>query len=234
MGVCSSIYIEFRKKDDKQWHLLSGVVPLEYVDQTNYSENASPDDNHIVEIGGVKMYQMFNLVRQGVVRDLLAGLDRPFSDRGFPDDLSSELKEMFDKVQHKIDARNEEHMYSSGDWRWRKSWCTLDEFESYVEESFEKCKARILAEHTKQLSNGISAKLDTILDIVSGRHDMQKYKTGEEREDDSYNMLEYYMEEELEEILCLKEFAAGIELIHEFLTGDRWSETSIRLVFYAC
>jgi hypothetical protein len=46
-------------------------------------------------------------------------------------------------------------------------------------------------------------------------------------------MLEYYLGEELNEIIWLKEFAAGIALIHEFLTDEWFSEDSIRLVFYA-
>lgn len=233
MGVCSSIYIEFRKKDDKQWHLLSGIVPQEYVDQTYYGENASPDNNHIVEIGGIKMYRSFNIVCQGFIRDLLAGHDAPFNDRGFPDDLSPELQEMFDKVQKKIDSKENVGPFGV-DWRWSKSWCTLAEFNSYVEQQFEKCKSKILAEHSKQLSHGISAKLDAILDAVSGKHGIQKQEMREEREDDSNNMLEYYMEEELEEILSLKEFAAGIKLIYEFLVDDWIPDESVRLVFYAC
>ena len=47
-------------------------------------------------------------------------------------------------------------------------------------------------------------------------------------------MLDYYMNEELNEIIWLKEFAAGISLIHEFLTDEWLSESSLRLVFYAC
>ncbi len=55
MGTCSSIFIEFKKK--KQWHLLEANVPLTFVDHS-YSE-PSPDDNHVIEIGGVKMNRMF-------------------------------------------------------------------------------------------------------------------------------------------------------------------------------
>ena len=34
MGTCSSIYIEFKKRSDKQWHLLEAVVPLDYRDRS--------------------------------------------------------------------------------------------------------------------------------------------------------------------------------------------------------
>lgn len=37
-----------------------------------------------------------------------------------------------------------------------------------------------------------------------------------------------------DEIFWLKVFAAGIGLIHEFLTDDWFSEESVRLVFYSC
>ena len=69
MSTCSSIYIEFKKRSDKLWHLLEAVVPLDYWDRSFNEEE--PDGNHIVEVGGVKMARMFNIVRQGDVRDLL-------------------------------------------------------------------------------------------------------------------------------------------------------------------
>ena len=68
MSTCSSIYIEFKKKGDQQWHLLEGIVPLDYRDRSFNEEE--PDSNHINEIGGVKMNRMFNIVRQGCVRDM--------------------------------------------------------------------------------------------------------------------------------------------------------------------
>ena len=86
MGTCSSIYIEFKKRSDKQWHLLEAVVPLDY-----------------------------------------------------------------------------------RDWCWGKSWCTLTELQAYLDERLEKCKASIVCEHSKQLSYGISDKLDAILAAVSGK-----------------------------------------------------------------
>ena len=228
MGTYSSIFIEFKKKDDPQWHLLEGIVPLHYRDRSYCSDEVSPDDNHVVEIGGAKMYRMFNIVRQGYVRDLFAGHDAPFSDRGFPDDLSTELKEIFDKVQKKIDSKER-------DWRWGKSWCTLSELNSYIDERLEKCKASILAEHSKQLSFGISEKLDTILAVISGKPAQSKKK---KKDEDDYidqgEMLDYYLNDELDETIWLKEFTAGIALIYEFLTGYYLFESSlVRLVFYA-
>ena len=83
------------------------------------------------------MNRMFTLVRQGCVRDLLAGHDAPFNDRCFPKDLSPELKEMFDKVQKRIDAKKEIGLFG-GDWRWGKSWCYLTELQSYLDERLEK------------------------------------------------------------------------------------------------
>lgn len=149
MGTCSSVYIEFKKRSDKQWYLLEAVVPLDY-----------------------------------------------------------------------------------RDWRWGKSWCTLTELQAYLDERLEKCKVSILREHAKQLSYGISDKLDAILTAVSGKA-MKPVK--EEDDDlDRGEMLEYYLGEEFDEILWLKGFAAGIALIHEFLTDEWFSEESVRLVFYSC
>lgn len=232
MGTYSSIFIEFKKKD--QWHLLEGIVPLDYKEWRYFGEGPSPDDNHPIEIGGVKMGCMFTLVRQGCVRDLLVGHDAPFNDRGFPNDLSPELKEMFDKVQERIDSKKDVGVFG-GDWRWGKSWCYLTELQSYLDEQLEKCKSAILTEHSKQLSYGISEKLDMILAAVNGKKIETKKKQQEDEDDyiDQGEMLEYYLGEELNEIIWLKEFAAGIALIHEFLTDEWCSEDSIRLVFYA-
>ena len=230
MSTCSSIYIEFKRKGDQQWHLLEGIVPLDYRDRSFNEEE--PDSNHIIEIGGVKMNRMFNIVRQGCVRNMLAGHDAPFNDRGFPDDLSPELKAMFDKVQQKIDSKENDFL-PGRDWRWGKSWCTLTELQAYLDERLEKCKASILSEHSKQLSYGISDKLDAILAAVSGNEIKPKEEQDEEYIDQG-EMLEYYMGEELDEIVWLKGFAAGIALVHEFLTDEWFSEGSLRLVFYTC
>ena len=230
MGTYSSIFIEFKKKD--QWHLLEGIVPLDYKDWSCYGGEPSPDDNRVIEIGGVKMGCMFALCRQGRVRDLLAGHDAPFNDRGFPDDLSPELKEMFDKVQQKIDSKQNVGLFG-GDWRWGKSWCYLTELQSYLDERLERCKAAILREHSKQLSYSISEKLDAILAAVNGKKSKPKKRNDDDDYIDQGEMLDYYLSEELSEIILLKEFAAGIALIHEFLTDEWFSEDSIRLVFYA-
>ena len=60
MGTYSSIFIEFKKKD--QWHLLEAAVPLTFVDHS-YSGEPSSDDNHVIEVGRVKMNRKFTLVR---------------------------------------------------------------------------------------------------------------------------------------------------------------------------
>ena len=231
MGTYSSIFIEFKKKN--QWHLLEGIVPLNYKDWSCYGGEPSPDDNHAIEIGGVKMGRMFTLSRQGDVRDLLAGHNAPFNDRGFPDDLSPELKEMFGKVQQKIDSK-ENDLFLGRDWRWGKSWCYLTELQSYLDERLERCKTAILREHSKQLSYGISDKLDAILATVNGKKlKPKKQKDGDDGYIDQGEMLDYYLGEELNEVIWLKEFAAGIALVHEFLTDEWFLEDSIRLVFYA-
>ena len=61
----------------------------------------------------------------------------------------------------------------------------------------------------------------------------KKQKANDDDYIDQGEMLEYYIDEELIEIIWLKEFAAGIALIHEFLTDEWFSEDSIRLIFYA-
>lgn len=63
MSSCSSIYIEFKKRGDQQWHLLEGIVPLDYRDRSYCGEDDSHDSNHAVEIGGERMFRMFGARR---------------------------------------------------------------------------------------------------------------------------------------------------------------------------
>lgn len=102
-----------------------------------------------------------------------------------------------------------------------------------LDERLEKCKASILSEHSKQLSFGISDKLDAILAAVSGKA-MKPEKDDNEAYIDQGEMLDFYMGEELNEILWLSEFASGLGLVYEFLTDDWCSEGALRLVFYTC
>lgn len=82
------------------------------------------------------------------------------------------------------------------------------------------------------MSYGISDKLDAILAAVSGKA-MEPKKDDEEYIDQG-EMLDFYMGEELNEILWLREFAAGLGLVYEFLTDVWCSEGALRLVFYTC
>ena len=84
------------------------------------------------------------------------------------------------------------------------------------------------------MSYGISDKLDAILAAVSGKTTKPMEKQDDEGYIDQREMLEYYMDEELDEILWLKGFAAAIGMIHEFLTDEWFSEEAVRLVFYSC
>lgn len=237
MGTYSSIYIEFKQRGSQRWRLLEGFVPMDFRNGAYDGETSSPDSNHLVSVGGTRICRMFSIVRQGVVRDLLAGYDTPFNDRGFPDDLSPELKALFDQVQQQIESDKDSGLMGR-DWRWGKSWCYLSELEAYLDERLERCKSDILTEHTKLLSCGISHKLDAILAAVTGggaKGSGVSLPPNEAvcEDSDQGEMLEYHLTEELNEIIWLKEFVAGIALIHEFLTDDWLSESSIRLVFYA-
>ena len=235
MGVYSSIYVEFKSRKDSQWHLLQAFVP-EFFGRRSFDESDRwPDENNIASFGNERLWRMFRLVRQGCVRDLLSGDDAPFNDRGFPDDLSPELKERFDGVQKRIDEKKEDYLFGNGDWRWGKSWCLLSEFNAYLDEKMEKCKSAILSEHSKQLSDEISEKLDIILEHLVGGKEKKSMKIRAGKEDyiDRGEMLEYYLNEELDEVLFLLEFAAGIGVLYEFLTDEWVDDERIRLVFYS-
>ena len=230
MSTATTFYIEFKKSKDQRWHLLEAFVPEDFRDRD--PEDEDDGENTVTTTQSAILRRMKYLWRQGTVRDLFDGHDAPFCDRGFPSDLSPGLCAIFDKTKKKIDELSSSDSLIHRDWRWGKSWCSLEELTSFLESRLEKCKAAILSEHTKQISFGTSEKLDEVLAILKGeKYDKNSSEDGDgEPYDDIDEMLNYFMEDELDEIIRLKEFAAGIALLVEFLTDD-WGH-EIRLVFY--
>ena len=229
MSSATTFFIEFKKNKDQRWRLLEAFVSEGFLERAPGDREDS--DSTISTTDGAVLRRMNHLWSQGPVRDLFNDHDTPFCDRGFPADPSPRLQAIFDREQERIDQLRSDG-YSYPDWRCRKSWCSLDELVSYLDARLDKCKASILSEHTKQLSSGVSEKLDEILSTIRG----ERYEKNapEDSVDDSYDdtdeMLSYFMDDELSEIICLKDFADGIALLADFLTGD-WGH-EIRLVYY--
>ncbi len=238
MSVCASIYFEYKKDGDLEWHLLEALIPRCAIRDQSWDYVPCADDNQKVEIGGTEFGRIFNYGTIGYVRDLLCdhsiyGFDPELGGRGFPEDLSPELKEIFDATQKEIDSRKSQEPWYS-DWRGGKSWCYLSEIQEYVDKRFEKWKTNVLSQHARFLtSNVISQKLDEILAAVSGECYEQKHDEAPDDYDDGQNMVEYYMEEELEELKALNGFVDAVMLLCDFLTGID-SDKFIRLVFYHC
>lgn len=228
MSTTSSIFFEYKDSKDAQWHLIEALVPECFRDGRYDGKNPWPDENHMVDCAGLKKWQMFSMTKQGDVRDLLAGHHSPFNDRGFPKDMSPKLRHIFEGMQARVDELKKTDSWTS-DYGWGKSWCLLSEIKDYVNENLEKCKASIFSEHTKQLSFGISKKLDEILAILLGKElDDRKESTDNDEE-----MMDYYLEERLPELLCIRDFAAGVSFLNEFLRDTYPEDTDIRLIFYA-
>ena len=229
MSTCSTIFFEYKIRKQSQWRLIEALVPEVFRDGSYDEPYPWPDENHLVDFGESKMWKMFSLTKQGNVRDLLAGHNSPFNDRGFPKDMSSELQSIFERMQLRVEELKKTEPWR-GDYGWGRSWCLLSELNEYIDAQMEKCKASILSEHTKQLNFGITKKLDKILAIVSGK----EYISKKEKCDYDPEMMDYYLEERLPQLLSLRDFASGISILCEFLTDEYPDDTEIRLVFYAC
>ena len=156
MSIYVSRYIEVKNKDGK-WELLTFLYPFGY----NYQRE--PD----VAIGK-KEYNIFNhtcdnacSLRQFLASRRHSWKDYGFGDRGFPTDMSEELKEYF-RVEYETpkDDESEHH-----DYRYNKSYVYLNELiELYNKER--KDVINIILRRIKEYEyDKFNMKLDRLLEV---------------------------------------------------------------------
>ena len=221
MSSCSVIYIEYRKSDKDEWKLLKSYIPLEDYREVNSS---SPYEDAVLNIGGSEFFVSKVIEKYGIVRDFLNDPNKEFNNRGFPEDLSEELKNILDKQKEEILELNKNGDYNH-DWRYGKSWCSLLELINGVKESYQIVYQYFVDCKFSEELERIYSRIDKIYDqLVPPNPDTDKK---DRLSSDNCNYVD-----ELEDLQYAKSFCIFIESLVSFITGSYQLESNIRIIYY--
>ena len=200
-------YIEVRIKD--KWELLQC-----FTEEHLYCGFSEPNDSDL-EIDGRKFIRMDSDYVQGFVRDELDNDgDAPFTDRGFPTDMSEALK----------------HRIGNLEYAWGRSWCLLSEFSSYAQQKIDEFLNRLIESKRSIEFKKLENKMDFLIKSIT-KEAVPNQSTDEE---DDYIENADWLKEELDNYIYLSGFVMSIREIASFVTDDWCCEEDVRLVFYTC
>ena len=147
-----------------------------------------------------------------------------FVNRGYPKDVSEELKIILDNTP-------EEHKK----WRYYPSYVTLKELSDYLEKEKEHVEKQIKTLIEQDRLDVINENLITLAKIIEGKATSKAIKiySNEPDDNDEYSITEEY-KEDLESIDFWQGFVENIAFMLSFMTdGYFYDEYSkIRLVYY--
>ena len=226
MSRTSVMYIEYRKNDNSPWRWVRPLMPSQDIDW------AEDDPGYMVDTTDNKEQYKFvyELSKQGIVRDLLNDNDVDFNGRGFPKDMSEDLKKFIESDPERFDGI------------WGKSYASLQEMIDCVNLKIKEIESRKQEYINKQNNATIHQKLDLIMKSLGGINVQEdllnnafKDKSNDEDEDmyDDYDYIGEYDDMIDEYKYCLN-FLAGINQIVDFCTNS-WADASdIRIVYFTC
>lgn len=199
-------YIEVRIRD--KWELLQC-----FTEEHLYCGFDEFNDSDL-EIDGRRFFKMDSDYVQGFVRDELdKDGDAPFTDRGFPADMSNALRQRIGNLEY----------------GWGKSWCLLSEFSSYAQKKIDELLNELIdAKRSIELKK-LENKMDFLIKSVT--KESMPNQTGE---DNDYEENAHWLKEKLDNYIYLSGFVMSIKEIASFITDDWCSEEDVRLVFYTC
>lgn len=199
-------YIEVRIRD--KWELLQC-----FTEEHLYCGFDEFNDSDL-EIDGRRFFKMDSDYVQGFVRDELDNDgDAPFTDRGFPADMSNALRQRIGNLEY----------------GWGKSWCLLSEFSSYAQKKIDELLNELIdAKRSIELKK-LENKMDFLIKSVT--KESMPNQTGE---DNDYEENAHWLKEKLDNYIYLSGFVMSIKEIASFITDDWCSEEDVRLVFYTC
>lgn len=221
MSSYTQIFIEYKDTRDNDWHLLRSYTPLE---NREYDRGKTLEelDGVVSDLGGELFYMSDYIYLSGVIRDLLNDQTKNFYGRGFPKDISSDLREILQKEQDKIDQKNLEDPEYNHDWRYSKSWCNLGELRAAVETSYGRTTKMCLGNFILDKLDMIFEKLDKIYSVLVPPPDPKGTEGTEDLQDELNDLLE--------EVIYSRGFCDHIEGLVKFITG--YTGGDIRLVYY--
>ena len=222
MSRTSVMYIEYRKNSNSPWRWIRPLMPSQDID---WAEN---DPGYMVDTTGTDNKEeykfVYELSKQGSVRDLLNDYDVDFNDRGFPKDMSEELKKFMDSDPERFDGI------------WGRSYASLQEIIDCINLKIKTTEAHKQEYMNKQNNVTIHQKLDLIMKSLGGidvQADLLNDARKKEESEDDYDFILEYNEIIDDYKWCLS-FFEGVNQIVDFCTNS-WADASdIRIVYFTC
>ena len=222
MSRTSVMYIEYRKNADSPWRWIRPLMPSQDIDW------AEDDPGYMVDTTGTDNKEeykfVYELSKQGSVRDLLNDYDVEFNDRGFPKDMSEELKKFMDSDPERFDGI------------WGRSYASLQEIIDCINLKIKTTEAHKQEYMNKQNNVTIHQKLDLIMKSLGGidvQADLLNDASRKEESEDDYDFILEY-DEMIDDYKWCLSFFEGINQIVDFCTNSWTDESNIRIIYFTC
>lgn len=223
MSRTSVLYIEYRKNDKSPWRWIRPMMPSQDV------QWSSKEPEYMVDVNGNDIKEpykfVYELAKQGIVRDLFNDHDVDFNDRGFPTDMSIELKKFIDSHPDEFEGI------------WGKSYASLKEITDCIELQIKEAEVHKQEYINKDNNTTIHEKLNLIMQALGGldvQSDLFNKSRDEDMSDDNYcdYILEY--DEIIDDYKYCYSFFEGINQIVDFCTNSWTDDTDIRIIYFTC
>ena len=224
MSRTSVMYIEYRKNSNSPWRWVRPLMPAQDIDW------AEDDPGYMVDTTGTDNKEEYKFVyeldKQGTIRDLLNDYDVDFNERGFPKDMSEELKKFMESDPERFDGI------------WGKSYASLQEIIDCVNLKIKTTEAHKQECMNTQNNISIHQKLNLIMKSLGGinvQSDLLNDAVNKEEseDEDNYDYIQEYDELMDDYKWCLS-FFEGINQIVDFCTNSWTDATDIRIIYFTC
>lgn len=224
MSRTSVMYIEYRKNSNSPWRWVRPLMPAQDID---WAEN---DPGYMVDTTGTDNKEEYKFVyeldKQGTIRDLLNDYDVDFNERGFPKDMSEELKKFMESDPERFDGI------------WGKSYASLQEIIDCVNLKIKTTEAHKQECMNTQNNVSIHQKLNLIMKSLGGINVQSDLLNDASKKEESEDDYDYDYIREYDELIddykwCLS-FFEGINQIVDFCTNSWTDESNIRIIYFTC
>ena len=169
---------------------------------------------------------VYELDKQGTIRDLLNDYDVDFNERGFPKDMSEELKKFMESDPERFDGI------------WGKSYASLQEIIDCVNLKIKTTEAHKQECMNTQNNISIHQKLNLIMKSLGGinvQSDLLNDAVNKEEseDEDNYDYIQEY-DELIDDYKWCLSFFEGINQIVDFCTNSWTDATDIRIIYFTC
>ena len=224
MSRTSVMYIEYRKNSNSPWRWVRPLMPAQDIDW------AEDDPGYMVDTTGTDNKEEYKFVyeldKQGTIRDLLNDYDVDFNERGFPKDMSEELKKFMESDPERFDGI------------WGKSYASLQEIIDCVNLKIKTPEAHKQEGMNTQNNVSIHQKLNLIMKSLGGinvQSDLLNDAVNKEEseDEDNYDYIQEY-DELIDDYKWCLSFFEGINQIVDFCTNSWTDATDIRIIYFTC